>query len=193
MMLLAVLLCVQISAGDAADQPVQSQNQPGKPALKSLVKTELFADVSAVEAGKPFTVGVLFKIAPGWHIYWKEPGDAGLSTLIDFKAPAGFTVGELQYPQHLTFNQPGDIVGYGYKDEVMLFATVTPPAELKSDAPVTITAESSWLCCENICVPGEAKQEIQLPIGSAAPNQETLFATWRERTPPATQPSKEKS
>src|SRR5947208_2023674 len=37
---------------------------------KDLVKTELLSDVSAVQPGTPFSLGVRFKIEPGWHIYW---------------------------------------------------------------------------------------------------------------------------
>src|ERR1043165_6654702 len=31
-----------------------------------------------VQPGKAFTLGIRLKIEPGWHTYWKNPGDAGL-------------------------------------------------------------------------------------------------------------------
>jgi thiol:disulfide interchange protein DsbD len=40
---------------------------------RELVKAELLADTTAVVPGKPFTVGVLLKMAPHWHTYWKFP------------------------------------------------------------------------------------------------------------------------
>jgi hypothetical protein len=50
------------------------------------VKAELRADVSAVKPGEEFTLGVLLKIKPKWHIYWKYPGDAGLATAVTMEA-----------------------------------------------------------------------------------------------------------
>src|SRR6185369_17626506 len=97
---------------------------------KDLVKTELLADVKTVEAGKPFHVGVRLHIKPGWHVYWINPGDAGLPTRVKFSLPDGFKAGELKYPLPVRFEQ-GGVIGYGYHDEVMLIAEITPPADLK--------------------------------------------------------------
>ena len=75
-----------------------------------LVKAELLADVSAIQPGKPFNLGVMMKIEPGWHTYWKNPGDSGSPTKISFTAPDGFTIEPLQFPTPIEFNQPGDII-----------------------------------------------------------------------------------
>src|ERR1700683_3237285 len=64
----------------------------------SHVQASFVADVTGVAAGKPFAVGVLLKIDPGWHIYWKNPGDAGLPTLVKWDLPSGYSVGDLSYP-----------------------------------------------------------------------------------------------
>src|SRR4051812_30288621 len=98
---------------------------------KDLVQAELLADVKTVEAGKPFTVGVLLKIKPGWHVYWINPGDAGRATKVTFNLPEGWKAGELKYPLPVHFDQTGGILGYGYHDEVMLTAQITPPQNLK--------------------------------------------------------------
>src|SRR5438067_6037154 len=81
---------------------------------KELVTATLLADVDSVKAGKPFTLGVLLKIKPGWHVYWKNPGDSGLPTRVTWKLPEGFTADELRFPIPTRFDQPGDIIGYGY-------------------------------------------------------------------------------
>jgi DsbC/DsbD-like thiol-disulfide interchange protein len=157
--------------------------------VEELVKAELLADVSAVEPGKPFTLAVLFKIEPGWHIYWTNPGDSGEATKVAFEVPEGFTVGELQFPIPRRFTQPGDIVGYGYEREVMLLATVTPPREMKSGRSITLRARPSWLVCEQVCIPGEATLELKLPVGPAnASPSAAQFRGWRGLLPQA--PSK---
>src|SRR5215467_1362406 len=84
-----------------------------------LVKAELLADVGAIEPGKPFTVGVLFKIAPGWHVYWKNAGDAGTPAEVKFDLPTGFRVTETQYPVPERIEAASDIIEYGYSKQVM--------------------------------------------------------------------------
>ena len=70
----------------------QSQTYEGK----QLVKAELLADTNAVVPDKPYTVGLLLRMAPGWHTYWKFPGDAGLPTEVKWKLPEGWKIGEIQ-------------------------------------------------------------------------------------------------
>ncbi len=149
-----------------------------------LVKAELLADVSAIQPGKPFNLGVMMKIEPGWHTYWKNPGDSGSPTKISFTAPDGFTIEPLQFPTPIEFNQPGDIIGYGYVDEVMLTARVTPPKDLKPGDSIDLKANASWLCCEAVCVPGHQSLSIRLPVASeASPANKELFEKWLAMVP----------
>ena len=59
---------------------------------KELVKATLVADVSSIQPGQRFRLGVLYRIEPGWHIYWKYPGDSGIPTKIEWQLPQGFTI-----------------------------------------------------------------------------------------------------
>src|SRR3954469_14132689 len=83
-----------------------------------LVAAKLLVDTSGIEPGKPFTVGVVLTIKPGWHVYWKNPGQTGIATSVDFAVPAGFTVGDLQFPVPERFELPGGLISFGYHDEV---------------------------------------------------------------------------
>lgn len=151
------------------------------------VQAELLADVATVQPGRPFTVGVRLKMTPKWHVYWINPGETGLPTKVKFTVPEGFAVSPLRFPLPQSFVQPGDIVGYGYEDEVLLMAEVTPPAEVVGDVP--ISAEVEWLVCERVCIPGKAKLDLTLQSGSAAePANAELFATWRAQLPLDQQP-----
>src|SRR5262249_37032283 len=78
----------------------------------SPVDVRLVASTTAIEAGKQFEVGVLLHMQPGWHVYWLNPGDAGLPTSVRWTLPAGFTVGELRWPVPQRFEQSGGVVGY---------------------------------------------------------------------------------
>jgi thiol:disulfide interchange protein DsbD len=150
---------------------------------KQLVKAELLADANAVVPGKPFTVGLLLRMAPGWHTYWKFSGDAGLPTELKWKLPPGWKIGEIQWPIPLKTIDPGDIQTYGYENEVLLMQEVTPPTKLDS-SPVRLSADASWLVCERICIPGGATLQLELPMSttSQSANRE-LFARYRHLLP----------
>jgi thiol:disulfide interchange protein/DsbC/DsbD-like thiol-disulfide interchange protein len=150
---------------------------------KQLVKAELLADTNAVVPGKPFTVGLLLRMAPGWHTYWKFPGDAGIPTELKWKLPSGWKVGEIQWPIPLKLSEPGDIQIYGYHDEVLLMQAITPPASI-SDSTITLAAEANWLVCEKICIPGNASVQVALPVSAAGtPANTELFARFRRLLP----------
>ena len=150
---------------------------------KELVKASLVANSSAIVPGKPFSVGLLLRMAPGWHTYWKYSGDAGLPTEIKWNLPPGWKVGEIQWPIPLKTIDPGDILTYGYQDEVLLIQEITPPAKI-DDASIKLSAQADWLVCEKICIPGSANLALELPTStSAEPKNTDLFARYRRLLP----------
>ncbi|MBV9659456.1 MAG: thioredoxin family protein [Verrucomicrobia bacterium] len=150
-----------------------------------LVQADLLADTGAIVPGKPFTVGLRLKMAAHWHTYWQYPGDAGLATTIQWQLPPGFRAGPIQWPLPEKIESPGDIVNYGYSDEVVLLTEVTPPAQI-SEKELTLKAKAEWLVCAELCVPGDGNLELKLPVGDGhgadAANAE-IFAQYRARLP----------
>jgi thiol:disulfide interchange protein/DsbC/DsbD-like thiol-disulfide interchange protein len=150
---------------------------------RELVKAELIADTTAIVPGKPFTVGLLMRIVPGWHTYWKYPGDAGLPTELKWKLPPGWKVSEIEWPIPLKLDEPGDIQIYGYHSEVLLMQQITPPPSA-SGPTVRLTADANWLVCEKICIPGHASLNLELPVaGQATAANEEIFARYRRALP----------
>jgi len=150
---------------------------------KQLVKAELLADTNAIVPGKPFTVGLLLRMAPAWHTYWKFSGDAGLPTELNWKLPQGWKTGEIQWPIPLKTIDPGDIETYGYENEVLLMQEITPPPNVDSST-VKLVADASWLVCEKICIPGSATLPLELPISTTSqPANTELFARYRRLLP----------
>ncbi len=150
---------------------------------KQIVKATLLADTAAVVPGKPLTVGLLLRMAAGWHTYWKFSGDAGLPTEIKWKLPPGWKVSEIQWPIPVKTNDPGDIQTYGYQDEILLMQEITPPAKIDI-SPVKLSAEANWLVCEKICIPGGANLELELPTSTTTePKNTDLFARYRRLLP----------
>jgi thiol:disulfide interchange protein len=150
---------------------------------KQLVRAELLADTTAIVPGKSFTVGLLLRMAPAWHTYWKFSGDAGLPTELKWKLPPGWKIGDIQWPIPLKTIDPGDIQTYGYENEVLLMQEITPPSKL-DDLSAKPSTEANWLVCEKICIPGGATLQLDLPVASTSqPANTDVFARYRRLLP----------
>jgi len=123
---------------------------------------ELVAEVVSIAPGRPFTVALRLTMDKGWHSYWRNPGDAGGTTTIDWTLPAGFAAGEIRWPHPRRVEAP-PLVSYGYDDEVLLLVNVTPPHDLGVE-PVALAARADWVVCEEICLPATAELELRLPV-----------------------------
>ncbi len=155
---------------------------------QKLVQASLLADTTAIVPGQPFRLGLLLRMAPGWHTYWENPGDSGLATTFDPQLPEGFTASAIAWPLPKRLIEPGDIQVYAYKGEVLLVRTITPPAALDAQE-ITIPAKSSWLVCEAICIPGKADVQLTLPVASSAePANADLFAKFAALLPSSDPP-----
>jgi len=141
-------------------QPVQAQLYNGK----ELVTASLISDVTTIQPGQKFRVGVLYRIEPGWHIYWKYSGDSGIPTKIEWQLPQGFKVGDLQWPLPMREKEPGDLEVFDYTSEVLLFADIEAPATLPAQ-PILLQAKTDWLVCQSLCVPGRAHLSLSLTGG----------------------------
>jgi DsbC/DsbD-like thiol-disulfide interchange protein len=148
----------------------------------SHVTASLVVDAQQITPGTTFTLGVLLEPEPGWHVYWRNPGEAGLATQVAFDLPEGLEVGELGWPVPVTFEQPGGIVGYGYEDEVVLAAPVSVPDGTTGSVPAKV--EVSWLACKDVCVLGKAELEAELPLGEVERDaSRAALKSWRQSLP----------
>ncbi|HEX4177438.1 MAG TPA: protein-disulfide reductase DsbD domain-containing protein, partial [Rhizomicrobium sp.] len=125
------------------------------------------AEDKAVAPGGTVTVALEEKIAPGWHTYWKNPGDAGAPTDIQWTLPPGWKAGAIQWPRPKRL-PVGPLMDYGYEGTPWLLTTLTAPADAKG--PVTLSAHVSWLVCQQICVPEDAALTLTLPVGPQSPD-----------------------
>jgi len=145
------------------------------------VTPRLMVESGKLDPGSTIRVGVLFELEPGWHVYWKNPGDSGLATEVVLAPPEGFEIGPLDWPLPERFVQPGDLIAYGYSDELLLAAELLVPENLGA-GDHTLSASVSWLACKNECVLGSAELEQRLPASPGAIAAEA-FSRWRQRLP----------
>ncbi len=134
-----------------------------------LVTVELLADREELAAGEEISLASAFDIAPGWHIYWENPGESGLPTEVELTVPAGFAAGEVRYPGPIRFESPGPVVSYGYKEQVLLSIPVTVPEPLTAES-YEFAAKVHWLACREACVRGKAKVSLTLPAADTGPD-----------------------
>ena len=145
----------------SAANPVWAQDDGPK------VHARLIAEAAAVAPGGSVTIALEEQIAPGWHTYWKNPGDAGAPTEITWTLPPGWKADAIQWPRPRRV-PVGPLMDYGYEGRLWLLTRLTAPADAKG--PQVIKAAVNWLVCKNICIPEEAALTITVPVGAATPD-----------------------
>lgn len=163
---IALALLVALGAVDGAHAQFAEED---------LVGVELVADVHAIAPGRPFHLGVRFDIADGWHVNWINPGDAGLAPSVAWMLPPGFEAAALEWPFPRRYVEEGPLVIFGYSGRLILWTTVTPPADLRPGAPVSLRAGVDWLACRDVCVPGASDVTLELPVEDV-PRRDTDWA-----------------
>ncbi len=143
-------------------------NALAAPVNSGHLEAELISEVSSVKPGEPLWVAVKQVIRPGWHTYWRNPGDAGAQAKLDWQLPTGFTASEIHwpYPERIPY---GPLMNFGYHDEVMLLVQITTPGTFDADE-VRLQVKGEWLVCEDICIPEDAELELVLPVADAMPH-----------------------
>jgi suppressor for copper-sensitivity B len=127
-------------------------------------------------------MGLHFKLSPGWHVYWKNSGDAGFPPVLVFRKAPGLGEPELLWPAPHRFELPGDLVAFGYEDEV-----VYPiQAALKDGGDrLRLEADLDYLVCEVDCIPYRYTLALDQPLGSPVSDPDTapLIERWWSRLP----------
>jgi len=156
------------------------------------VAVELVADRVALVPGRSVDLGLRLLHAPHWHTYWRNPGDSGLPTQVDPTGPDGTRFEPIRWPAPKRM-WLGPLANYGYEGEVVLPFSVTLPAAF-AGATARIEAHAQWLVCKDVCIPGEARVALELPVlapGADAPARSAraaLFDAMASRSPDPARP-----
>ena len=146
------------------------------PVARAQVQASLVAADQSIQPGRAFTVALRLDHPKHWHSYWINPG-TGYSTTLTWTLPPGWKASELQWPApHVVRDTNGLVTGNGYEDLVYIPVTLTPPADLKPGATVTLAAEAKWLMCAETCVPGKAPVSLALPVLATPPAPDATYA-----------------
>jgi DsbC/DsbD-like thiol-disulfide interchange protein len=155
---LALLAGLAASTAQAADASAWSDG--GNSAAR------LIAGTNAAGA-QPLRAGIEIKLAPGWHTYWRYPGDSGVPPRFDFSGSENLAHAKVLYPApHLLRDEAGQSLVY--EDDVVFPLVVTPK---QSGKPVRLRLKLDYAICEKLCVPAEASAELALDAGASAFDQ----------------------
>jgi thiol:disulfide interchange protein len=155
--------------------------EPGRNAIAA----SLIAESRTVVPGETVTLALMMRPDKGWHGYWKNPGDSGIETQIDWQLPAGLTAGPIQYPVPERLIIAG-LMNYVYEGDYAQLIDVQVPAGLAPGTKLPIRAKVDYLACtDEICVPETANVAIDL---EARPSREpqtnrALFDRFRQALP----------
>jgi thiol:disulfide interchange protein/DsbC/DsbD-like thiol-disulfide interchange protein len=161
-------LALLLAAGPAAFAAPRRPAEPPRRQADQKVRAELVSEVASVEPGRPFWVALRQRIAPGWHTYWRNPGDTGEPVQIAWSLPAGAAASEIAWPVPERI-ATGPATSYGFTGEVLLPVEITPPATLVAGGTMALRATASWLVCEKECIPEEATVALDLPVAAGPP------------------------
>jgi DsbC/DsbD-like thiol-disulfide interchange protein len=148
----------------ARARPIAEAAFPEASSERPPVRAELISDIAIVQPGDAFRIGVLFTLEPGWHVHWQNPGGSGAPVAIDFRLPERFEIGPLQWPVPVRFTQPDGGVGYGYRDEVLIYADGRASNRDVDDGETwPFAAEARWLACAVECAADRVTLTLALP------------------------------
>jgi thiol:disulfide interchange protein DsbD len=169
MLAVATVLSVLVLTTLFAATPVPASSATGAVHDgKTRVRATLISDVTQVEPGGTLRLGVQFQMDRGWHIYWRNPGEAGLASEVVWDAPQ-LGMGPLRWPAPATIRSPdGSITSYGYPGEVTLFSEgrVAPGTQ----GSISVVATADVLVCEVQCIPAKLELARTIGVGARVPD-----------------------
>jgi len=146
---------------------------------------ELVGETTSIEPAHRFYVGLNFRLEPGWHIYWINPGDAGEPPGVTWHLPAGIRAQQIAWPVPKALPAFSDM-DFGYQDQVLLLVPMKVSAAL-AVSPADIAAEVKLIVCREVCIPGKVQVALSVPVANRAeaPNLAVreLFDVSRKQMP----------
>ncbi len=129
--------------------------------------TEIIAESDSFAPGQTLWFAIRQELRPGWHVFWTNPGDAGLPLKLDWSLPANYAAGPILHPVP-DYIPVGPLASYAHEGAPVFLTSVTAPADARPGDLVSVTIDASWQACEDICVPEEGTFSFSMPVAAAA-------------------------
>lgn len=147
----------------------------------------LISPWAAAPAEGELWLGLDFTTAPGWHVYWKNSGDAGYPPAVSFGETPEISGAELTWPAPERYELPGGLVAFGYEREAVY--PVRARIAAAGRERIEIVADLDYLVCEVDCVPYSYRLTLDQPLAAPGttpvedPATAPRLAAWRDRLP----------
>jgi thiol:disulfide interchange protein/DsbC/DsbD-like thiol-disulfide interchange protein len=172
---IVLIAACALSTSALAQNSVINKAVKGPAFTTEQVRAELLAWApEGVEAGKPVWLGLQLAHQPGWHTYWKNSGDSGLPTRLEWTLPAGITAGDIAWPTPKKI-RVGTLANYGYADTVLLPVPLTVAPGFNA-AQLDIQLKATWLVCKEVCIPQDGDFVLQVPVKGSSALSGSAFA-----------------
>ena len=122
--------------------------------------------------------GIAIQLQPGWHTYWRTPGDSGVPPRFDFSKSENVDAVTVLWPAPKKFDDGAGGTSLGYKQQVVLPLRIVAK---NADKPMTLRAAISYAVCEKLCIPVEANAE--LAFASVASTSDAELSTALDTVP----------
>jgi DsbC/DsbD-like thiol-disulfide interchange protein len=125
----------------------------------------------------PMQAGIEIRLKPGWHTYWRYPGDAGVPPRFDFAGSRNVKAVTVLWPAPQRIPEHGLSV-IGYTNDVILPLLVVPQDRAK---PIILRLKAEYAVCEKLCVPAEGA--VQLSLADAHSSRDAALVDAQSRVP----------
>ncbi|MHA7872899.1 MAG: protein-disulfide reductase DsbD domain-containing protein, partial [Hyphococcus sp.] len=125
--------------------------------------TEILSEHEAFAPGETLWFAVRQDVRDGWHVFWTNPGDAGIPLHLQWSLPAGYEAGAILHPAP-EFIPVGPLASYAHEGAPVFLTSVTAPESAAPGDRVRIVIDAAWQACEQICVPEDAQLSFELPV-----------------------------
>ena len=159
-MALSVVFCIAAASSSVAT--ALHSNWVGDPAIG---EARLISSVTATGDLQALPLALEFRLAPGWKIYWRTPGEAGLPPTVDLLADGDAVISLIKWPVPKRFNAFG-FDNFGYDSAVILPLQVSGH---RRGSSVQLRGQIEALVCADICVPLGGSVALTMPAGPASP------------------------
>jgi len=124
-------------------------------------RVRLVAAAPSAGDGDSLQLGLDFRLAPHWKIYWRSPGDAGYPPRLDWAGSSNFAGATMAWPAPQRFSVQGlDTIGY---TDAVVFPLTARLEHAGTAAHLRLAL--SYLTCEKICIPYDTVLTLDLPAG----------------------------
>jgi thiol:disulfide interchange protein len=156
-----------------------------QPERANAIRVSLIPESHSAAAGETVGIAFLMRPKPGWHGYWRNPGDAGAPARIAWSLPDGASAGPLLYPVPDQLIISG-LMNYVFERDYALLGSIRLPPGAAPGTVIPVRARLDYLACtDRICVPEttEVAADIHVKSGPAGFENRPMMDRFRQALP----------